>query len=275
MAETPKIVYHYTTQAGLLGILQAGTLWATKIHYLNDASELVEPLRLADQCILEKYGRIYDSGDPDEDFALKIIDNMLAAVRGAASINICLVSFCTNGDLLSQWRGYGNPGCAYSIGFNTSRLNESIAARGQGFELRSCTYYDRSSYEQEIRRIVYDSFDIARSQKVLPLNFIGHFIERTSTMKLDCFQEEDEWRLVSTAPISFSDNNFCFRFGKSFAIPYYSLSFDVSSISEIIVGPCPHPDLSADAVNGLACKFDLEEVWTTGAKLSKIPYRVP
>ncbi len=38
--EPPSILYHYTTQKGLLGIIQSKTIWATDILYLNDTMEL-------------------------------------------------------------------------------------------------------------------------------------------------------------------------------------------------------------------------------------------
>jgi len=35
----PRVLYHYTTQAKLLGILKSNCMWATAAQYLNDASE--------------------------------------------------------------------------------------------------------------------------------------------------------------------------------------------------------------------------------------------
>jgi hypothetical protein len=35
----PNIVYHYTDDAGLRGIIESGTLWYTDVSYLNDPSE--------------------------------------------------------------------------------------------------------------------------------------------------------------------------------------------------------------------------------------------
>ncbi|GAF99954.1 unnamed protein product, partial [marine sediment metagenome] len=34
-----KIVYHYTSLEGLIGIINSQRIWATDILYLNDASE--------------------------------------------------------------------------------------------------------------------------------------------------------------------------------------------------------------------------------------------
>lgn len=35
----PELLYHYTTQDGLLGILENACIWATHYRCLNDASE--------------------------------------------------------------------------------------------------------------------------------------------------------------------------------------------------------------------------------------------
>lgn len=39
MAHLPTVLYHYTSQVGLLGILQKKELWATQIQYLNDCED--------------------------------------------------------------------------------------------------------------------------------------------------------------------------------------------------------------------------------------------
>ena len=43
----PEILYHYTSQAGLIGMLHTKTIWASKIHYLNDSKEFALALKLA------------------------------------------------------------------------------------------------------------------------------------------------------------------------------------------------------------------------------------
>jgi hypothetical protein len=45
--EPPEILYHYTDQDGLLGIMEKDQLWATKMQYMNDATEFGASLDLA------------------------------------------------------------------------------------------------------------------------------------------------------------------------------------------------------------------------------------
>ena len=268
----PKIIYHYTTQDGLIGILKESALWATKIHYMSDASELTEPLRIANTQ-LTVFTRQLDSEEAKDkerkkDIILKILDD----IRTWEQLNMCIVSFCAKADLLSQWRGYGVPGSAYSIGFDRENLIKTIGSHP--FELRRCQYYDSVSYEEKIHKFVLDIINEAVTKNNVPEDFIGKFINMVSTMKFDCFQEEEEWRIVSFKPLSFTDERFNFKTSKSMVIPYYSLPLDLSSIVEIRVGPCQYPELAEDAIFGLAHKFNLKNVLQGRVYRSQIPYRI-
>jgi hypothetical protein len=37
----PRILYHYTSQQGFLGIVEHRAIWASSIFHLNDAAEFV------------------------------------------------------------------------------------------------------------------------------------------------------------------------------------------------------------------------------------------
>ena len=37
--KTTTGIYHYTTQEGLIGIIEKRSIWATQIQYLNDTQE--------------------------------------------------------------------------------------------------------------------------------------------------------------------------------------------------------------------------------------------
>jgi hypothetical protein len=43
----PDILYHYTTQEGLLGILREGVIRASSIQHLNDSSEFTYAISVA------------------------------------------------------------------------------------------------------------------------------------------------------------------------------------------------------------------------------------
>ena len=54
-------------------------------------------------------------------------------------------------------------------------------------------------------------------------------------------------------------------------IPYLPMPIDLSSIVEINIGPCQHPDLARIAVKDMALKLGLFNV---DVKNSQIPYRI-
>jgi hypothetical protein len=50
------LLYHYTTQEGLLGILESKSLRATWIHYLNDSREFWHAFEVAKEQIDRRLG---------------------------------------------------------------------------------------------------------------------------------------------------------------------------------------------------------------------------
>ena len=47
--QPPDVLYHYTTQAGLLGIISQKEIWATHTQYLNDRREYLHAIELVRQ----------------------------------------------------------------------------------------------------------------------------------------------------------------------------------------------------------------------------------
>lgn len=259
----PKTLYHYTTMDGLKGILESKSLWATKIHYLNDASELSKALKIANN-VLEN---LLKNTSVKEDMHLEI-QKMLMDIDSWRDINWCVASLCTNGDLLSQWRGYGSYGSAFSIGFDVGKLAQSIVA--YNYELHPCRYFDEKGYEREIEELIKSTLG---SEKVRA--FIGTLIKNASLMKLDCFIEENEWRITPFQPQPSTDSHFNFRIGKSMIVPYFEIPIDKSSIIEVKIGPGPNPKLVEDAIHLMFHKYDIANQNNyPKTSFSKIPYRV-
>jgi hypothetical protein len=266
MPDKPNVLFHYTTMEGLKGIIKTESLWTTKIHYLNDASELTKSLAMAGKIL----NSLKTGNDKKDKTKIEAINQMIQDVKNWEQTNICVASLCTNGDLLSQWRGYGTFGSAYSIGFNTKQLEDKIS--DSKFEIGRCAYYSDKEYFNVIYKYIEDT--ISQSAKVS--EFIGTLIRKAALMKMDCFREEDEWRVVSWEPKLFDDEDFEFRVGRSMIIPYFAIPIDVSSIVEVKIGPCHHPELVEDAIAGMFFKYNKSDVPIKLPLItrSKIPYRV-
>jgi hypothetical protein len=243
----PDVLYHYTGQAGLLGIIGKAELWATKIQYMNDATEFGLALSLARQHL----DVIIDSTGHSTEKALAV--ELRESLRGLEDINIFPVCFCEKSDLLSQWRGYaGNQG--YSLAFCTNALMQVTA--GGNFLLGRCIY------DQTLqRKIVGEAVAHCLEQALMfPTNRTFGFHGPLADILFRCgvffkdvsFVEEQEWRLVSPT-IMFHDKRLKFRPGNSTITPYLALDLSEGAfpIIYVVVGPCPHMELSKSAVTSL------------------------
>jgi DUF2971 family protein len=151
-------LFHYTTRAGLKGIVETNTILATHYLHLNDSAELVElkkPFISAllphfDAIIQERHlnrheRRLYKASGGCEKLAKDFVESLYGATfhnKAADAIkDVFVASFCTHaGDkpyerqhgLLSQWRGYSG-GDGYCVVFETPKLCSLL---GKEFDTR-------------------------------------------------------------------------------------------------------------------------------------------
>ena len=151
----PDTLFHYTTSAGLMGIIQSRKIWTTKIQYMNDNSEL----QLAYDYIRNEIDlQIKGVGKTRTEEEL---DKMCKALDSIGRINVGVASFTEMGDQLSQWRGYCEIGNGYSLGFDGRKLRRLVHSRS-GYNLVPCIYQ-----EEEHRRLVKELVDHYPTQQGL------------------------------------------------------------------------------------------------------------
>ena len=276
-----KILYHYTAQSGLMGIVKNKCIWATNIEYLNDSEEFALAVKLmrAEIDVSRKA-----CSDPK---LLPFLDNAAEMVDLIQSVtSVYVSSFTENGDLLSQWRGYAPRGNGFSIGFDYENLKASI--EGQGYFIAPCIY-DESTQRQLVRESIRDlmehlldgitkwgSYDPTDDYYGLAYsNFYSSFCHSAPLIKHVSFSEEREWRAVSQHGFKTRDlDKIGYREGVSMVTPYRVINLGSESsslpISEIIVGPTPHKGLSAQSVSMFMKAAGINRCVV---KLSAIPYR--
>ena len=113
-------IYHYSSQRGLLGILDTRELWATKIQFMNDAEEFRHAVALA-RAVLKQ--RQNDLGK------IEAINCAIQHLPVIETTDIFVACFSEAGDLLSQWRGYCPDGIGFSIGFDYEELKTVASAQ--------------------------------------------------------------------------------------------------------------------------------------------------
>jgi hypothetical protein len=276
----PSILYHYTNQEGLLGIIKDRALRATEIQYMNDASELITPISIASDVLTEigrkrfrelKGDELKFIIDPEKEVAM-FIDLFLQLLTEQ---NTFVISFSRKPDNLSQWRAYGAPSSAYSIGFRYEKL-KSVAEKS-GFELLKCEYFKEEDLKivvkEMINELVNESLKKSSGRRAdFTWKSAVKFMKIASTMKDYSFKEEEEWRLVLTGHRSGQTESIDFRVGKSMIVPYYLLKLEPFPIYNIHVGPCPHKELAKRAVSKLLHE---NRIFLTpnNIKISKTPFR--
>lgn len=172
----PQTLYHYTSGAGLRGILASNSLWFTEYKFLNDATELEYGASLA----LEIAQDIVHSSD------LKTFRSDVES----AEIYCFMTCFCEADDLLSQWRGYSKDTVGYSVGFNTN-----VFERDPKIELLS-VLYDKSEQRKLLEGEI-KAWNSSRDKDIFNrVDTSSDLLSAVFRCKNPAFSEEREWRLI-------------------------------------------------------------------------------
>src|SRR5438045_2830962 len=106
-SDAPALLYHYTSQEGLLGIIQSSGLFLSDARFVNDASEI----SYGRDVFVDRLRR-YIGGSADTR-GKTVWKHFTEASRARLEKqwewsfdHFYVASFCTEGNLLSQWRAY-------------------------------------------------------------------------------------------------------------------------------------------------------------------------
>ena len=159
-------IYHYTDIAGFRGIIQNQEFWMSNINFMNDKEEFLNGIYICREIISALLSSI--SQVPECDIAkeyLGKIQEVLENNENADNIShkdIYAMSFCKEGDLLSQWRGYGKEN-GISIGFNAKELEQKnliLNCREQELQAEGSRYSeienDRRS-RMQLQEVIYQN----------------------------------------------------------------------------------------------------------------------
>jgi hypothetical protein len=268
--DPPPILYHYTTQAGLLGIFQTREIWATHTQYLNDVHEFRHALKIYDD-ELHKL-----ENDPTHADRKELLAQMEQSVKGLGAMNVCVCSFSEDGDILSQWRAYGGHASGFSVGFSGAFLR-SVSTREQ-FWLVRCIYSEEQ--QRELMRTLLEDVLAenvqarAQGKDQRPGGNLPTYLNRYAPILKDpSFSEEREWRII-TRPMDCHLDRYAFRPGRSMLLPYFRIPLEGDGrpleVESVIVGPTPHEMQARRVVHSLALKYGLDGVKVVN---TKIPYR--
>jgi hypothetical protein len=246
-------------------------MWGTDIRYLNDHTELKHGIELIEGQLDEA---IKQQSQMEVVELLTSLRNSFhlygwKTPQGDVDFHSCFVScFCKEGDLLSQWRGYGSSGGGYAVGIRPCQ-HINVMDTSPTIKLKKVIYA-----ESEQLQLVRDSINCVVECANFALPNISNWkgaCEKISTLFRDeisdylwcfknpAFSEEQEWRFMYlTNPFDPNSLKTLFRPNLSGIIPYVELDIfkqqknePYFDICEIICGPRLDPEGSVKAVKQL------------------------
>ncbi len=282
-ADTPQErLYHYTSFTGLLGIVDSGSLWASDIRYMNDSAELKHT---ADLIRTEISHRIA-AGHPKPDLLNQFLDWVTHRITNGHML--FAASFRSNGNLLSQWRGYSRLGKGVSIGFNPDYILQ--CAEKQSFQIGRCIYNCKSqarliSQIIDAVEVLAETHDGGGDRQTTRGDHsyysIFHLIESdllriAAILKHPSFREEEEWRIVSPVITDYVTAPVLFREGISMLVPYVKFDLVAEEGSAIVLdhlflGPTPNITISMNSLTMFLAKNGIQPA--KGISYCQIPYR--
>jgi len=268
-------LYHYTSSAGLVGIIQKGRVWFSDCAFMNDGSEIKYGMDL-----FKDQAEIILNDKPDKE--KNNIGALMNFLENQRDFNRQII-FCMSddGNLLNQWRDYGKDVTAYSIEFDT------YALLGKGFNFRPGLFsliYDRkiqseimhefglSLYNIDIS-IDYEKID-EETRKIYLMSAAAEATFIMSHFKNPAFGVEQEWRFASFVTINTQNPPALFRASNLGVVPYYEWyrlpEGEKLPITSVMVGPSPYAQASDIALKLFLAQSGYNEVQT---RYSTIPIR--
>jgi hypothetical protein len=281
-------LFHYTDSNGLLGILSSEVFWATNIEYLNDSSELA-------YCIALIRDRLERTKIAVSRNALSPISQLFVAAQKNFNpfhdLTVYVSCFCEEGDLLSQWRGYGHAGGGYAIGIQPRYGNAApddvprIVLRKVFYELKDQEQLIDESISQlealwtHVTSKTNDQPTLMEAQKKILSFFRQEVGDYIWCFKNPAFREEREWRFsYITGAKDPKKRPVKFRPGPGSINPYVELDLfklldseaQALQVCEVICGPTLHPHRSVEAVKHL---LNVHAYDTVDVRASSVPLR--
>lgn len=292
------LLYHYSTGAGLLGMLKDYTkdtpnikLWASHYMYMNDPIEYEIGEIICTEIIDKVETELNIPGvcrvinlvnTPDYREAL----NAYKQTYIGQSISPYLISLSKSCDSLHMWDMYASNGNGIAIVFNRLKLLES------NVHLKDCIYYQKddknviAKIEHDIRELYQElhqeyplTSEIIAATNKGDYNLLCPRIHYIYTLiclfigiriKAKAYAIENEVRIT---PLKHGNTKILFRDRKGIIIPYIEYPIPFSSIEGIIVGPTADFVRVRESIliflNSKGIEWDINKIIK-----SQVPYRI-
>jgi len=286
-----ETIYHYTDLNGLIAILESQSFYCTNINFLNDRKEFNHGVDLVKENINSITGNKRNK---------EILKHLKTEIDSILDIDRYVTCFSKNGDLLSQWRSYGNQGKGISIGFAPHEMEESLADEVFGMDIVYNPETQNGIIEEYLKIIPEyfkqnkELFDWGNyNYDFLVAKSTIEFIEGAlATFKHPSFIEEEEFRIeykFDGILNKTKEKEILFRSSDNLIIPYVKLFSKFTEkkhkpdnekhtdfgtklpLKEIILGPSLDYEINKVGIKKLLDKTNYKNI---EIKQSAIPYRI-
>lgn len=239
----PPILYHYSNWTGAFEILRTKLLRMGHSQFLNDRREMVEGVSLIQRALddamvshNDEKGMLWDASRKDwqKDFS---------------DVNVFLASFCEQGDVLEQWRGY-TPQGGLALGFSTDEMKTE--ADKQQLWLMNCLYYDHDKLNR-VHAFIDQTNKTIADPKTEDAALFSDYVCAELMMEIprykdQAFISEREWRLFVYDNVLDGKDRVSFYVNDRGIVPYREFPFDPKMLKEIVL----HPKTDDAAVFGVS-----------------------
>ncbi len=246
--QAPDILYHYTNQGGLEGILKSQTLRLFDCSTGSDPSEFIHAQDMIDFCLKKQSYPCQSRLAAFREYNWQNLKNELTLFIGCLS---------AERDGIYQWRCYGDNGYGFSIGFDK---NAFMPARTQSEECFD-SYFGMMRYFDDVNdlngaqkliekylnpaKIFLSNNQEIKHEKELWKELTVRLLVEAAFIKHSAYHLEKEYRLAAhflNNSIGEHKKQNCIKFlEKCNSRLYVEKNFNKNSVKSILIGPC-HKD---------------------------------
>ena len=222
-----SLYYYYCKMQTFESMLRTKTFWLTDLTKSNDSEEVLRAYRN----LWDRVARRLEDTDLDE----KILTSQLEQLRSVFAVQSVAdvpygCCFCSESDLVQQWREYGDSGKGVSIGFDLDCINglskqypitSTNITHSIGYE---AVIYDSLFVEDSMFEICYNSIQQYGYQAWI-MEILPTFKHYAGFVKNPTFRDEKETRIVFYPSDYFTNSIPELGPLETNIVPHYSLSW--------------------------------------------------
>lgn len=236
-----SVLYYYCKMDTFKSMLKTKTLWLTDLTRSNDSEEVIRAYRN----LWERIRVRLDQTDIDKELLASQFEMLDSAFQVQSLVDIPFgCCFCSENDLVQQWREYGDNGCGVAVGFDLDAIpglvqqhpiTSADITHAIGYEK---VIYDSEQLELDISRICYDAMRLYGNHAWL-MAILPTFKHYAGFIKNPTFRDEKEIRIVFYPNDNFVNTMEGLSELETRVVPHYCLSWfnkGTSALRNITIG---------------------------------------